>query len=71
MRQSVDLGEQLRKAMQRSGLTRNQIARQADLSYAVVHGFSAGTKDLRLSTASKIAAVVGIEFKKSKRMDKQ
>ena len=69
MRRTIDLGEQLRKAMRRSGLTRNQIARQADLSYAVVHGFFAGTKDLRLSTASKIAGVVGIEFRKRKRAD--
>ena len=44
-----------------AGLTRNQIAKQTDLSYSVVHGFMAG-RDIQLSTASKIAAVVGIEL---------
>lgn len=63
MRRHVDLGAQLRKAIQRSGLTRNQIAKRADLSYAIVHGFVAGTNDLRLATASKIAAIVGVELR--------
>lgn len=59
----VDLAEQLRQAIRRSGLTRNQIAKRTDLSYAIVHGFVAGTKDLRLATASKIAAIVGVELR--------
>ena len=61
MKKQADLAGQLRKAVNRSGLTRNQIAKQTDLSYSVVHGFMAG-RDIQLSTASKIAAVVGIEL---------
>ncbi len=63
MKRRVDLAKQLRQAIKKSGLTRNQIAKQADVSYAIVHGFVAGTKDLRLETASKIAAVVGVELR--------
>lgn len=62
MKKNVDLAKQLRMAVKRSGLTRNQIAKQTDLSYSVVHGFMAG-RDIQLSTASKIAVVVGAELK--------
>lgn len=63
MARNVDLSKQLRRAIKRSGLTRNQIAKRTDLSYAIVHGFVAGTTDIRLATASKIAAVVGVELR--------
>lgn len=63
MGRHVDLGEQLRKAIRRSGLTRNQIAKRTDLSYSIVHGFVAGTHDLRLATASKIAAIVDVDLR--------
>lgn len=63
MARNIDLGKQLRRAIKRSGLTRNQIAKRTDLSYAIVHGFVAGTTDIRLATASKIAAVVGVELR--------
>ena len=43
-------------------LTRNQIARQTGLSYGVIHGFVAGTKDLKLETASRIATVLGLKL---------
>lgn len=54
------LGEQLQAAITRSGLTRNQIAKRTGLSYGLIHGFMAGTKDLTLSSASKIAILLGI-----------
>jgi len=66
MGRQVDLGEQLRKAIRRSGLTRNQIAKRADLSYSIVHGFVAGTNDLRLATASKIATIVDVDLRQHK-----
>ncbi len=60
-----DLAGQLRRAIGGSGLTRNQVAKQAGLSYSVIHGFMAGTKDLTLNTASRIAAIVGLRFVKN------
>ena len=62
MAQRVDLAAQLRTAIGRSGLTRNQVAKQADISYSIVHGFCAGGQDITLKTASRIAAVVGVEL---------
>ena len=63
MARHIDLGKQLREAIRRSGLTRNQLAKRADLSYAIVHGFVAGNIDIQLSTAAKIAEVVDVEFR--------
>ncbi len=63
----VDLGEQLKKAIRRSGLTRKQISDQASVGYAAIHGFMAGTRDLTLTSASKIADVVGVELKPRRR----
>ncbi len=62
MKKQVNLGKQLRQAVRRSGLTRNQIARQTDVSYSIIHRFMAGTGDIQLATASKIATVIGLEF---------
>ena len=59
----VDLRQELRAAMKRSGLTRKQIADRSGLSYSVVHGFQGGNKDVLLDTASRIAAVVGVELR--------
>ena len=63
----VDLGEQLREAMRQSGLNRYQIAKRAGLSYGALHGFTAREKDLYLSTASKIASLLGVELREVRR----
>ena len=63
MSKRVNLGKQLRQAVRRSGLTRNQIARQTDVSYSIIHRFMAGTGDIQLATASKIATVVGVSLR--------
>ena len=56
-----ELARELRRAVARSELTRHHIATHTGLSYAVVHGFMSGG-DIQLSTASKIASLVGIKF---------
>lgn len=55
------LGEQLREAILRSKLTRHQIAKRAGLGYGTVYDFVGG-RDIQLSSAARIAAVVGVEF---------
>ena len=67
---TINLRQQLRDAMRRSGLTRKQIADQSGVAYSVVHGFQGGNKDVLLDTASRIAAVVGVELRpvRGKRM---
>ena len=58
----ADLGKQLRELIERSGLTRAQIAKRADVSYSVVHSFAAGKTDIQLRTASKLIDVIGAEL---------
>lgn len=71
MKRQVNLGDQLRRAVRRSGLNRNRIARDTGISYSVVHGFMAGVTDIQLTTASKIAAAVGVELCPSERCRKR
>ena len=59
----LDLRQQLRAAMKRSGLTRKQIADETGVSYSVIHGFAGGDRDVLLATASRIAAVVRVELR--------
>ena len=59
----VDLRKQLLQAIDRCGLNRKQIADKAGISYSIIHGFCAGTRSVTLDTASKIADIVGIEFR--------
>lgn len=56
----TDLGEQLRGAFAKSGLTRNALARQSGVSYAVVHRFIGGERDVTLATASRLCKVLGL-----------
>lgn len=60
------LGNELRKWIRISGLTRNQIAVRAGMSYAIVHAFVAGG-DIRLSSADRIAVVVEKELRRVRR----
>lgn len=63
----VDLPQQLREAFEASGLSRFELARQAGVSYAIVHRFIAGQRDVKLETASKLCAVLGLELRPVRR----
>lgn len=57
------LQDQLRKAISESGLTAYALAKEAGVPFQVIYRFCDGTRDdLRLSTASKIAEVLGMRF---------
>ena len=62
-----DLGEQLRRAVTKAGLNRFAISQRTGLSYSVVHGFLGGERDIMLGTASKLAAVLGLELRPARR----
>ena len=62
--QSTDLAGQLRTAFAKSGLSRFEFARRAGISYAIVHRFIGGDRDVTLATASKMAAVLGLALRK-------
>ena len=66
-RQKRDLGEQLRAAFVESGITRFAWAKRAGVSYAIAHRFAAADRDITLTTASKLADVLGLELKPAKR----
>lgn len=59
----MDLGDQLRVAFVESGMSRFELSKRAVISYAIVHRFAAGDRDIRLETASKIADVLGVELR--------
>ena len=61
------LGQQLRAACVESGMTRFALAKRAGVSYAIVHRFAAAERDITLGTASKLADVLGLELKPTKR----
>jgi plasmid maintenance system antidote protein VapI len=59
----IDLGEQLREAFRKSGLTRFALAKQSGVPYSGIHRFVAGDRDISLSTASRLCDVLGVEFR--------
>lgn len=66
-RKKTDLGAQLRAAFVDSGLSRFELARRAEISYAIVHRFAAGERDITLGTASKLANVLEVELHKKRK----
>jgi plasmid maintenance system antidote protein VapI len=56
------LGDQLREAIEGSGWTLYRVAKTAGIKHAVVARFVSGERDLRLETASKIAATLGLKL---------
>ena len=69
-RNMTDLGEQLRAAIRRSGLSRKQAADRTGVSYSVIHGFMSGERSMTLDTASKVADLVGVELRPVRRKRK-
>lgn len=59
----TDLSAQLRAAFEDGGLSRFELARRAGISYAVVHRFFGGDRDIRLETASRLCKVLGLELR--------
>ena len=56
----MTLVESLRLAIVRSGLTHYRLAKEAGITPPTLDRFVSGERDLRLETASKIAAVLGL-----------
>ena len=53
---------QLLDAIEKSGLNRFQLAKQAGLPYAVVHGLVSGGRDVTLASAEKLCEVLSLEL---------
>jgi plasmid maintenance system antidote protein VapI len=66
----VALQDQLRKAVEDSGLTLYRIAKDSGIAYQVLHRFARGERDLTLQTASKLADYFGMRLTRPKRPKK-
>lgn len=69
-RSSHELAGQLRAAIDRSGLSGNQLAHIAGVSQSVVSRFLRDERTITLETASKLAAALGLELTPVKRRRK-
>ena len=59
---SLVLSDPLKQAIAQSTRSVRQLARQARVSEVVLRQFLAGTRDLRLATAEKVAHVLGLKL---------
>jgi plasmid maintenance system antidote protein VapI len=62
-----DLNDQLRRAIDTSGLTRYEIAKRTSLSYSQIHSFCAGSRTLTLDSASRVCEILGLALKKARK----
>ena len=53
----------LRRAIEESGLSLLQLSKRAGVAYASIHGFCRNNRDIQLSVASRLGAVVGLELR--------
>ena len=58
---------ELLAAFNESGLKRYAWAKAADVDYCIVHGLVAGTRDVTLGTASRLASVLGLEWRRKRK----
>ena len=63
----LSLPDQLRQAIEDSGLSSSEIARQAEISHAQVLRFLSGERDLRLETAGLICQALGLALAEASR----
>ena len=61
------LQDELRRAVQDSGLTLYRIAKGSGIAYQVLHRFARGERDLTLETASRLADYFGMRLTRPRR----
>jgi len=63
MAKKKDMVDVLKAAIKASGKTHYRIAKDAGITPAMIDRFMAGTRDLRFTSASKVAEALGLELK--------
>ena len=58
----MTLAEQLREAIDGSGLTLYRVAKDSGVSYGMLHRFYHNDRDVYLGTANKLAAYFGMRL---------
>ena len=61
-RRKTDLNAELLAVFRKSGMTRYELAKRANVPYSSIHLWVAGTRGITLDTASKVADVLGVRF---------
>lgn len=64
------LQDQLRQAVQDSGLSLYAIAKGSGIAYPVLYRFASGERDLTLQTASRLADYFGMRLTRPRRPKK-
>lgn len=64
---TIDLVQQLRTELVNSGFSMYELARRAGVPYASVHGFVRDGRDMALSTAAKLCAVLHLGLRRTPR----
>ena len=60
----VDLAETIRRAIERDRRTLYRLAKDSGVNSAILGRFVKGERDLRLETASKLCAILGLKLRK-------
>ena len=58
-----DIEQQIRNAVERSGLNMFQLSRRTGLRYATIHRFVAGGRGLSLRSAAKLCKLLKLELR--------
>lgn len=67
----MSLTDQLRKAIDDSGLSLYRVAKATHTPYAAIHGFANGHRDIKLETAERLAELFGMKLTAPKRPRKE
>jgi len=62
-----DLKQTLKAAALASGRSMNSIAKATGLNYQTVHGFLTADRDITISSASRLAELLGLELRRAPR----
>jgi transcriptional regulator with XRE-family HTH domain len=60
MKTSPQISAVLRKAIQASEMNVHQLAKETGVSHPIILRFLSGERDIRLATADKLAATLGV-----------
>jgi transcriptional regulator with XRE-family HTH domain len=61
MRSKTRIATSLRMAIRKSRKSVNQLAKESGVSHPVILRFVSGERDIRLATADKLAAALGVQ----------
>lgn len=67
---AANIQDQLKRAIQASGMTRYRLAKTSGVAAGVISHFMLGHRDVRLGTAARLAAILGVELVQTRKAPK-